>query len=485
MAVVHDHAASTVSGAAPQAEPDLQDVLERQRAAFLANGPTSLEHRLAALEKIKRILIDNKDAWADAISADFGNRARQETLMAEVFTSVMSVKHTRKHLRKWMKPKRAPIAKEFKPARGKVHYQPRGVVGIISPWNYPLQLAIIPLLQAISAGNRVMLKPSELTPRTSDLLKKTLAEHFPEDEVAVFTGGAEVGARFSGLPFDLLFYTGSTNVGRLVMQAAAKNLTPVTLELGGKSPVIVGEECEISRAVPSIASGKLLNAGQTCVAPDYVLVPEAKRDEFVTAFQAAAAKYYPSLGDNADYTSIVSDRHFERISGLIDDARAKGASIMELNPKGEDLSGKRKIAPTLVLNANEDMKIMHEEIFGPVMPVLTYTSLDEAIAYVNRHPRPLALYYFGDNTSAREKVLTRTTSGGVAVNETLFHVAQEELPFGGVGPSGIGSYHGYAGFKTFSHEKSVFYQSKLNGNFLFRPPYGRLFNMVIKMLIGK
>jgi coniferyl-aldehyde dehydrogenase len=485
MALVEEPVTTQAAEAPPQSDPSLHDVLERQRAAFIQDGPTTYEHRVAALDKIKRILIDNKDAWAEAISADFGNRAKQETLLAEIFTTVMSVKHTRKHLRKWMKPKRAPIAKEFKPARGKVHHQPLGVVGIISPWNYPLQLAIIPLLQAISAGNRVMLKPSELTPRTSELLKKTIGENFSEDEVAVFTGGADVGATFSALPFDLLFYTGSTNVGRLVMQAAARNLTPVTLELGGKSPVIVGEECEIEKAIPSIASGKLLNAGQTCVAPDYVLLPETKREEFVTAFQEAAKKYYPSLRDNADYTSIVSDRHFDRISGLIDDARAHGAQVMEFNPGEEDLSGTRKIAPTLVLDATEDMKIMHEEIFGPVMPVLTYNSLDEAIRYVNEHPRPLALYYFGDSTDARDRVLAQTTSGGVAVNETLFHVAQEELPFGGVGPSGIGSYHGYAGFKTFSHQKSVFYQSKLNGNFLFRPPYGRLFNSVVKLLIGK
>jgi coniferyl-aldehyde dehydrogenase len=241
----------------------------------------------------------------------------------------------------------------------------------------------------------------------------------------------------------------------------------------------------VSKAIASIASGKLLNAGQTCVAPDYTLVPEAKRDEFVNAFQAAAEKYYPSLGDNADYTSIVSDRHYTRIQALIDDAREKGARVLEFNPKNEVLEGTRKIAPTLILDATEDMKIMHEEIFGPVMPVLAYKSEDEAIAYVNSHPRPLALYYFGHNAAAPDNVLSRTTSGGVAVNETLFHVAQEELPFGGIGPSGTGAYHGYAGFKTFSHQKSVFYQSKLNGNFLFRPPYGRLFNTVIKLLIGK
>ncbi len=483
MALVQER--HTLELGAPTPARSLHEILDAQRAAFQRAGATGLAHRLTALEKIQRILLDHKDAWADAISADFGSRSRHETLMAEIFTSVTSVKHCRAHLAKWMRPKRAPIALQFKPGRGKVFYQPRGVVGVISPWNYPLQLAIIPLAQALAAGNRVMLKPSELTPRTSELLKKTIAENFSEDEVAVITGGADIGATFSTLPFDHLFYTGSTNVGRLVMQAAARNLTPVTLELGGKSPVIVGEACNINKAMGSIAAGKLLNAGQTCVAPDYAFVPEHKREKFVKAFEQAAGRFYPTLADNEQYTSIVNDRHYQRIRGLIEDAKAKGATIIECNPNNEDLAAKRKIAPTLVLGATEDMKIMQEEIFGPVMPVLTYKSEDEAIAYVNAHPRPLALYYFGDNTEASDKVINETISGGACVNETLFHVAQEELPFGGVGPSGIGSYHGLAGFKTFSHEKGVFYQSKINGVWMFRAPYGKLFNAVIKQLIGK
>lgn len=483
MAVVHEHQPINLEVSKPS--PDLHSTLALQRSAFHRDGATSLEHRLAALDKVKRILLDNKDAWAEAISADFGNRSKHETLMAEIFTSLTSVKHCRKKLGKWMKPKKAPIAMEFKPGRGKIFYQPLGVIGIISPWNYPLQLAIIPVAQALAAGNRVMLKPSELTPRTSELLKKTFADNFSEEEVFVATGGPDIGATFSTLAFDHLFYTGSTNVGRLVMQAAARNLTPVTLELGGKSPVIVAEDCNIGKAIGSIAGGKLLNAGQTCVAPDYAFVPELRKDEFIKAFEKAAAKLYPTLADNEQYTSIVADRHYTRIRGLLDDAKAKGATILEFNPKGEDVGAKRKIAPTLVLGATDDMKIMHEEIFGPVMPVLTFKTEDDAIAYINARPRPLALYYFGDNAESRDKVLTKTISGGVCVNETLFHVAQEELPFGGVGPSGQGSYHGYAGFKTFSHEKSVFYQSKLNGVFMFRPPYGKLFNMVIKTLMGK
>jgi len=463
----------------------LRAILDTQREAFLRDGPPPLAHRLSAIDKVHRILMDNKDEWAEAISQDFGNRAKEETLIAEIFLSVNSVRHCRKHLKKWMKPKSVPIAMQFKPARGKVHYQPLGVVGIIAPWNYPLQLAVVPLVQALAAGNRTMIKPSELTPRTSELLKKTVEENFSQEEVAVVTGGPEVGAEFSGLPFDHLFYTGSTNVGRLVMQAAAKNLTPVTLELGGKSPCVVGEDCNLSSAMPSLVGGKLLNAGQTCVAPDYTFVPEGKRDAFVREFEKTAAKLYPTLADNDQYTSIVSDRHYERIQALLEDARAKGATVLQYLPAGEDLSGTRKIAPTVVLDVTEDMDIMQEEIFGPVMPVVTYTGEDEAIRYINEHPRPLALYYYGPNSEKRDEVLEKTISGGACVNDTLFHLAQEELPFGGIGPSGMGSYHGFAGFKTFSHEKSVMYQAKFNGGWMFRAPYKWPFRPVLNLLMGK
>lgn len=470
---------------APESPPDLQGIFDKQRAAFCREGAPSLAHRLSAIDKIHRIMVDNKEAWQEAISQDFGNRSHHETLMAEIFITINSIKHARAKLKKWMKPKKAPISWQFKPGTGKIFYQPLGVVGIISPWNYPLQLAIVPVVQALSAGNRVMLKPSELTPVTSALLAKTLSNNFSQEEVAVITGGPEVGAEFSGLPYDHLFYTGSTNVGRLVMQAAAKNLVPVTLELGGKSPVIVGQDCDLGKAVPSIMGGKLLNAGQTCVAPDYALVHESKLDDFVASIEKCVPKIYPTLAENEQYTSIVSDGHFDRINALLADATAKGAKMVVMNPKDEDLSGTRKIAPTLVLDVTEDMSIMQEEIFGPVMPVMTYKDEQDAIAYVNEHPRPLALYYFGNNAEKRDEVLTKTTSGGACVNETLFHLAQEELPFGGVGPSGIGSYHGFAGFKTFSHEKGVFYQSKFNSTGLFRAPYGKVFEFMVNFLIGK
>lgn len=487
MAVVQDNPTETTN--TPAKAESLTDILEMQRAAFLRDGAPSLEHRKSALEKLHRLMIEYKQDLLEAISSDFGNRSHHESLMAEVFITVNAIKHCKAKVGKWMKPKRAPIAFQFKGldglAKGKVHYQPLGVVGIISPWNYPLQLAIVPIAQALAAGNRVMLKPSELTPNTSELLAKVLGENFSQEEVAVVTGGPEVGAEFSGLPFDHLFYTGSTKIGRLVMQAAAKNLVPVTLELGGKSPCIVGTEANLDRAVPAITGGKLLNAGQTCVAPDYTFVPKAKQELFVEGFQKQAEAMYPTFGDNVQYTSIVSDGHYERIQHLLGDARAKGARIVEVNPHNEDLSSGRKIPPTLVLDVTEDMDIMHEEIFGPVMPIMSYDKIEDAVQYVNDHERPLALYYFGDDGSERDSVIGKTTSGGVCVNDTLFHLAQEELPFGGVGPSGIGSYHGERGFQTFSHEKSVFYQSRFNTTGLFRAPYGKVFDRVIGLLIGK
>ena len=483
MAVVQEKKTETAN--APAKAESLKDILEMQRAAFLREGAPSLTHRKSALEKLRRLMLEYKQDLIEAISSDFGNRSHHESLMAEVFITLNSIKHCKAKVGKWMKPKRAPIAFQFKPGRGKIHYQPLGVVGIISPWNYPLQLAIVPIAQALAAGNRVMLKPSELTPATSALLAKMLGESFSQEEVAVITGGPEVGAEFSGLPFDHLFYTGSTKIGRLVMQAAAKNLVPVTLELGGKSPCIVGTEANLDRSVPAITGGKLLNAGQTCVAPDYTLVPKAKQEAFIEGFQKQAASMYPTFSDNQQYTSIVSDGHYERIQHLLGDARAKGARIIEVNPHNEDLSSARKIPPTLVLDVTEDMAIMREEIFGPVMPVMSYDNIDDALKYINDHERPLALYYFGDDSAERDRVINNTTSGGVCVNDTLFHLAQEELPFGGVGPSGIGSYHGLRGFQTFSHEKSVFYQSRFNSTGLFRAPYGKVFETMIKILIGK
>jgi coniferyl-aldehyde dehydrogenase len=343
----------------------------------------------------------------------------------------------------------------------------------------------MPLIAALAAGNRVMLKPSELTPRTADFIAEFLAGLFPSDKVATVLGGPEIGAAFARLPFDHLFYTGSTAVGRLVMQAAAENLTPVTLELGGKSPCILGEDAALPGAAQSILYGKLLNAGQTCIAPDYVLLPEAKREAFIAEAQRAVKRFYPRLAANPDYTSIVNERQYQRLRRYLDEAKVKGARIVELNPAEEPLDGSRKLAPTLVIEPGDDLALMREEIFGPVLPVRTYRRLDEAIDYVNRHPRPLALYYFGEDAEKRDRVLARTISGGVSINETLMHVVVENLPFGGVGASGIGAYHGEIGFQTFSHRKGVFLQSRFNGAFLLRPPFGRLTDLMLKLLIRR
>ncbi|MGO8953205.1 MAG: coniferyl aldehyde dehydrogenase [Rhodomicrobium sp.] len=466
--------------------PQLSDILSHQRQAFLREGPPPYAERRADIVKLRDAVKNEAEAIASAISADFGNRSRHETLLADVWPVIASARHTLHHLRSWMKPKSVAVGLELLPARARILYQPLGVVGIISPWNYPFQLAIMPLMAALAAGNRAMLKPSELTPRTSEFLASFLGKLYPAEKVATVLGGPEAGAAFAALPFDHLFYTGSTAVGRKVMLAAAQNLTPVTLELGGKSPCIVGEDAALPAAAESIASGKLLNAGQTCIAPDYVLVPEARREEFLNLLQAAVRKLYPSLRTNPDYTSIVNGRHYGRIARYIEEARQRAVRVIEINPANEPLpADERKIAPTLLIDPPDDAAVMREEIFGPVLPVKSYGSLDEAIDYVNSHPRPLALYYFGAGRESRDKVLNRTASGGASVNETLMHVVVENLPFGGVGPSGMGAYHGEYGFQTFSHRKGVFLQSPLNGTGLLRPPYGRLAGKMLKFMLGR
>jgi coniferyl-aldehyde dehydrogenase len=463
-----------------------EEILSLQRKAFLRDDPPDLAQRKGDIEKLTDAVKKEAETIASIISADFGNRSRHETLLADVWPVVASARQTLKNLGDWMEPKRVGVGLQLLPGRARILYQPLGVVGIISPWNYPFQLAFLPLIAALSAGNRVMLKPSELTPRTSDFLAEFLGKLFPEEKVATVLGGPAVGAAFAALPFDHLFYTGSTAVGRRIMRAAAENLTPVTLELGGKSPSIIGADAALPAAADSIASGKLLNAGQTCVAPDYVLVPEALRDTFVGLLQDSVKKLYPSLRTNPDYTSIINARHYERVMQYIEEAREQHAQIIEINPAGEQLPPQeRKIAPTLLIDPPDDLAAMREEIFGPVLPVKSYRSLDEAIDYVNERPRPLALYYFGRDKADRDKVLKRTTSGGASVNETLMHVVVENLPFGGVGPSGMGAYHGEYGFQTFSHRKGVFLQSRYNAAHLTRPPFGRVADFMRKILMGR
>ncbi len=458
---------------------DMQGILARQKAAHLRDGAPTAEQRIERLDRCIALLVDHAKAIEEAVNTDFGSRSREATAFTDIAASIGPLKHAKAHLTKWMQPekrKTTPAILGLFGAKAEVRYQPKGVVGVISPWNFPVNLTFAPLAGVLAAGNRAMIKPSEFTPATSELMKTMFGKVFSEEEIAVITGGPEVGEAFSRLAFDHLIFTGATSIARHVMRAAADNLVPLTLELGGKSPVILGKSADIGVAAARIMNGKTLNAGQICLAPDYVLAPDDKLESFVTAARASVNKMFPTIKDNPDYTSIVAQRHYERITGYIDDARAKGARIVELKPEGEDFSQQehRKIPPTLILEPTDDMKVMQEEIFGPVLPVKTYKSMDEAIGYVNGHDRPLGLYYFGDDAAEREKVLTSTTPGGVTVNDVIFHVAQEELPFGGVGPSGMGSYHGVDGFREFSHRKAIFTQIKKDIGPLqaMRPPYG-------------
>ena len=458
-------------------EADMQAVLDRQKAAYLAEGAVSAETRIDRLNRAIDILKRHGDKLSEAMAADFGHRSLQQSKMTDIDGSIAPLEHAKKQLRAWMKPERRKVMFPLGlvGARGRIEYQPLGVVGCISPWNFPVNLTFTPLAGIFAAGNRTMIKPSEFTAETSELMKTCFAENFDEEEVAVFTGGPDVGGAFSRLHFDHLLFTGATSIAKHVMRAAAENLVPVTLELGGKSPVIIGRSADMALAANNIMAGKTLNAGQICLAPDYVFLPEESKDEFVQHAQNSVAKLYPDIKDNADYTSIVNERHFDRLNGYIEDAKAKGAEVVEINPANEDFSQQqhRRIPPTLLLNPDDDMQVMQDEIFGPLLPVKSYTEVDETIDYVNKKARPLGLYYFGQDKSEEDKVLTRTTSGGVTVNDVVMHVAQEDLPFGGVGPSGMGAYHGYDGFKNFSHAKSIYSQSKLASKLAssLRPPY--------------
>ncbi|MGM3386596.1 coniferyl aldehyde dehydrogenase [Stutzerimonas stutzeri] len=456
----------------------LPSILERQRRAFTANPYPDSEARLQWLEALHDLLATHQQAVIDAISQDFGHRSADETRLAEIMPSLHGIRHAQRHLRRWMKSSSRAVGLAFQPARARVIYQPLGVVGIIVPWNYPLYLAIGPLIGALAAGNRVMLKMSEATPATGQLLKQLLGQIFAEDQVAVVLGEADVAIAFSRLPFDHLLFTGSTHVGRQVMRAAADNLTPVTLELGGKSPVIVSAKVPIAHAAERIAFGKTLNAGQTCVAPDYVLVPRQHRDEFVEAYRQAVCRFYPTLTGNPDYTSIINPHHFGRLQGYLDDARAKGARVLPLHDEAQG----RRMPHCLVLDVNEQMTLMQDEIFGPLLPVVPYDTLDDALAYVNGRPRPLALYYFGYDKAEQRRVLYETHAGGVCLNDTLLHVAQHDLPFGGIGPSGMGQYHGREGFQTFSKAKGVLARQRFNATRLIYPPYGRPLQRLITRL---
>jgi coniferyl-aldehyde dehydrogenase len=464
---------------------ELGELFGAMRAASRKSVP-SYDERVARLDKLERALLEFKDELVKAVDADFGHRCKYETLQADVFLPLSCLRHTRDHLHEWMETETRPVLWVMAPATAEIVTQPLGVVGIISPWNYPVQLAIEPLVQAIAAGNRALIKPSEFVPRTAEVLAKLCEKTFGPEEVRVVLGGSDVGEAFSKLPFDHLFFTGSTRVGKAIMRAASENLVPVTLELGGKSPTIVTEDFPLDAAADRIMFGKCFNAGQTCVSPDYVLVPKKDVERFVDACKESVAKMFPTLLANQDYTSIVNTKHWARLKGYLTEAKEKGAKLVELNPAKEKFDEEtHKLAPTLVLDATDEMQILEDEIFGPLLPIIPYDKLDDAIEYVNARPRPLALYVFSHDEEATDKVLERTVSGGVSVNDTMLHVAQDDLPFGGVGPSGMGHYHGREGFETFSKRKPIFRQARLNGGALLRPPYGKTVDFALRFLVGK
>lgn len=478
-------------------EPDLQtisasirEILDRQKSAHIAKGPLSERERIDWLDRAIALIVDNQKEIAEALSSDFGHRSTDTSMMTDVMGSIAPLQHAKKHLRQWMKPEKRAVMFPLGllGAKARVEYQPLGTVGVISPWNFPVNLTWTPLAGIFAAGNRCMIKPSEFTPATSELMARMFRSAFDETEVAVITGSALVGQAFSSQPFDHLLFTGATSIAHHVMRAAADNLVPLTLELGGKSPVLVSQSADIADAAARIMTGKTMNAGQICLAPDYVYVPENKVDKFVKEATKSVTKMYPTIKDNPDYTSVINQRHYDRLNGYVEDARAKGARIVEINPANEDFSQQQthKIPPTIILDATDDMKVMQDEIFGPLLPVRTYKQMDDVIAYVNSRPRALALYYFGNEPAEERKILDRTTTGGVTINDVIMHVSQEDLPFGGVGPAGMGSYHGIDGFKTFSHAKAVYTQTKVKMVAeMMRPPYNEKFRKRIKSMIKK
>ena len=471
---------------AETAPGELSALLGKMKAAARKSGPPDYDTRIEHLDKLERMILARKNEIAKVIGMDFGVRSKHESLLAEVMVVVNEIKHARAHLHEWMETEPREVSWMLLPGRAELLMQPVGVVGIISPWNYPVNLALGPLVAVLAAGNRAILKPSELVPDTAELLKTMIAETFAADHVAVVTGGIDVSEAVSRLPLDHLVFTGSTRVGKIIMKAAAENLTPVTLELGGKSPAIVGEGFSIAQAARKIMQGKCFNSGQTCIAPDYVMVPKGRADAFVEECKAAFAAMYPLIQTNPDYTAIINDKQYERLQLVLEDARERGAKVIELNPAKEELDpNARKMAPHLVLHAKDDTVLMQEEIFGPILPIRTYETLDEAIAYVNDHPRPLALYFFEHDQKRIDQVLRETVSGGVSINETMLHFAVEDLPFGGIGASGMGQYHAREGFEAFTKKKPVFYQSRINGSALLRPPYAKNLDFALKMLLGK
>lgn len=454
-------------------------LLSLQRAAQRREGPPSARLRIERLAELENMVRKRADAFADAISADFGNRSRFETSLLEIAVLISGIRHARKHVKWWMQPSHREVDMNFWPGSAWVRSEPLGVIGIVSPWNYPLQLALAPLAEALAAGNRAIIKPSEHTVNFSDLLKRTIRETFKEEVVAVVLGGPDVAADFTRQPFDHIVFTGSTNVGRKVAVAAADTLTPTTLELGGKSPAVICPSGSLTKAVKSIALGKFLNAGQTCIAPDYVLAPRERAMEFAELVMAEARRLYPDLGP--DFSSLISVDAFDRMTAAVNEAELGGAKVMR-HPAPSDRE-RRMLPPVVVVNPPQSSMLIRDEIFAPVLPIIGYDSLEDALHWINAHPHPLALYVFAEDRREQNIVMDRTQSGGVTINATLLHFAQEGLPFGGVGASGWGAYHGKAGFDRFTHQRAVFRTGFINPANWLAPPYGKRARRLIRFLM--
>lgn len=470
----------------------LMDVYRAQRRAHMNACPVSLDTRRDRLDRAIAILLTHGDALCDAMAADFTTRPQLMSQFSDIAPAIKALRYARKHVARWMRPERRPL--EFPlgllGARGEVHYHPKGVVGLISPWNFPVNLTFGPLAGILAAGNRAMIKPSEMTPATSALMESLIGQYFDSKELCVVTGGVNVGRAFSAIPFDHLLFTGATSIGRHVMRAAAENLTPVTLELGGKSPVILSRTADMKQAAERIVIGKMMNAGQVCLAPDYCLVPEDQMQEMHDVLVAAAERLYPKVRDNIHYTAIVNRQHKNRLYDLIADARAEGARITDVNPAHETFSREdtNTTMPLYIMQETSDsMAVMQEEVFGPLLPLLPYGTIEDAIDYVNARERPLALYYFGKDRAEERLVLDKTLSGGVTVNDVVWHVGHESLPFGGIGASGMGVYHGREGFLSFSHARAVYRQTGFNLAKMIglHPPYGKKLKRALRMQIGK
>ena len=477
---------------------EMESVLKLQKKLHIEEGPASIELRKDRLNRCISMLKEYSDEIIEALQKDFGNRDPKASFFTEIVSTIGVLEHAIKNIDKWTKDEKRPsnvnqpffirLMMGFLGSKSYIKYQPLGTIGVISPWNFPVNLVLAPLAGIFAAGNRTMIKPSELTPATSEVTKKMFEAYFDKSEAAVFTGDAEVGAAFSALPFDHLLFTGGTQIGKKVMKAASENLVPVTLELGGKSPVIVDEDANLSEVAKKVMRGKTMNAGQICLAPDYLMLPKGKGKEFADASSDAIGEMFKDLKYNDDYTSVINERHYDRINELVSDAKEKGAEVVQINPADEDFEQQElhKIPPTIVLNPTEDMKIMQEEIFGPVLPVKEYDDFEETVNYVNSKDRPLGLYLFSKDKNKEKKVLDNTTSGGVTLNDVIWHIGQEELPFGGVGPSGTGSYHGCDGFKEFSHAKAVYKQFSADLMSQMMPPYkGKMFESMKNQVLKK